>query len=107
MSTTKRAKAARQAAHAKAKKDRELKKLFTPKKRKNEFRELKVDYTYEDPTKSIPSISTTPVPHATAKRESQKYTGSFIKGIGTMHKSNAIPVVDSEFMKELSKMRRG
>ena len=43
----------------------------------------------------------------TEKRESMKYTGSLVKGIATMHKSNAVPVIDEEQMKDISRMRRG
>lgn len=41
------------------------------------------------------------------KRESIKYTGTLVKGIATMHKSNAVPVIDEEQMKDISRMRRG
>ena len=41
-----------------------------------------------------------------SKKDSIKYTGDLIKGIATMHKSNAIPVIDQEHMKDLAKMRR-
>lgn len=44
---------------------------------------------------------------STEKRESIKYTGTLIKGIATMHKSNAVPVIDEEQMKDISRMRRG
>ena len=43
----------------------------------------------------------------THKRESLKYTGTLVKGIATMHKSNAVPVIDEEQMKDISRMRRG
>jgi len=43
----------------------------------------------------------------TDKRESLKYTGTLVKGIATMHKSNAVPVIDEEQMKDISRMRRG
>ena len=43
----------------------------------------------------------------TEKRESLMYTGSLVKGIATMHKSNAVPVIDEEQMKDISRMRRG
>lgn len=36
-----------------------------------------------------------------------KYTGTLIKGIATMHKSNAVPVIDQEQAVEISRMRRG
>ena len=35
------------------------------------------------------------------------YTGDKIKGIGTMHKSNAVPVFSDEEAQDISKMRRG
>ena len=35
------------------------------------------------------------------------YTGTLIKGIATMHKSNAVPVIDQKQMEEISRMRRG
>ncbi len=34
------------------------------------------------------------------------YTGTLVKGIGTMHKSNAVPVINEEEMKDLARMRR-
>jgi hypothetical protein len=40
------------------------------------------------------------------KQESPKYTGTLIKGIATMHKSNAVPVINEEQAIEISKMRR-
>jgi hypothetical protein len=40
------------------------------------------------------------------KVESPKYTGTLVKGIGTMHKSNAVPVIDQQQMKDLASMRR-
>lgn len=42
-----------------------------------------------------------------AKREPMKYTGTLIKGIATMHKSNAVPVIDEQHMKDIARMRRG
>ena len=43
----------------------------------------------------------------TDRRESMKYTGSLVKGIATMHKSNAVPVIDEEQMRDIARMRRG
>ena len=34
------------------------------------------------------------------------YTGTKVKGIGTMHKSNAVPIFSDEEAKEISSMRR-
>ena len=44
--------------------------------------------------------------HATAKKERQEYTGTLIKGIATMHKSNAVPVIDAQQAKDISAMGR-
>ena len=62
---------------------------------------------------SIPDYSTGPrVTSDTVcsngnKRESVKYTGTYLQGIATMHKSNAIPVSSREQAIEVSQMRRG
>jgi len=42
----------------------------------------------------------------TFAKEPNKYTGTLIKGISTLHKSNAVPVISEEEMKEHSQMRR-
>lgn len=41
------------------------------------------------------------------KKDAPVYTGSAIKGIGTMHKSNAVPVFSDEQAIEIATMRRG
>jgi hypothetical protein len=40
------------------------------------------------------------------KAPDKVYTGDKIKGIGTMHKSNAVPIFSNEEAVEISKMRR-
>ena len=46
-------------------------------------------------------------PGAVAARPPDKiYTGTKIKGIGTMHKSNAVPVFSDDEAREISSMRR-
>ena len=61
--------------------------------------------SYQRETPNIPSLGNG-VGVAT-KKESQKYTGTLIKGIATMHKSNAIPILNKEQAIEVSNMRRG
>lgn len=39
--------------------------------------------------------------------EKKVYTGTLVKGIATMHKSNAVPVINNEEAEMISKMRRG
>lgn len=58
-----------------------------------------------DVARQIESLNTTA--SYTDRRESLKYTGTLVKGIATMHKSNAVPVIDEEQMKDISRMRRG
>lgn len=40
------------------------------------------------------------------KKDSIKYTGTYVQGIATMHKSNAVPVSSREQAIEISQMRR-
>ena len=55
-------------------------------------------------TATVPSQDTGWVP--CVKINDQEYTGTKIKGIGTMHKSNAVPVFSDEEAKDISSMRR-
>lgn len=41
------------------------------------------------------------------KRETQQYTGDKMVGIGTMHKSNAVPIFSNQEAVDIAKMRRG
>jgi hypothetical protein len=58
-----------------------------------------------DQASKIRSLNTTA--SRTERKETMKYTGTLVKGLATMHKSNCIPVIDEEQMKEISRMRRG
>lgn len=40
------------------------------------------------------------------KQESKKYTGDFVIGIATMHKSNAVPVTNPKHAEEISAMAK-
>ena len=51
------------------------------------------------PSKVTPGGSTAPV--------HKVYTGTKVLGIGTMHKSNAVPIFSDDEAKEISRMRRG
>ena len=79
------------------------------KKRKRAMSQPTLDYKLSAPvgrttTNHIPSRvteggSTAPV--------HKVYTGTKILGIGTMHKSNAVPIFSDEEAVEISRMRRG
>lgn len=56
-------------------------------------------------TPKIPSLPFTGAP--CPKKANPVYTGTAIKGIGTMHKSNAVPVFSDEQAKDIATMRRG
>jgi hypothetical protein len=43
----------------------------------------------------------------TYARKEQVYTGTLIKGIATMHKSNAVPIINKEQAIDIANMRRG
>ena len=55
-------------------------------------------------TVTIPSQDTGWV--ACVKNKDKEYTGTKIKGIGTMHKSNAVPVFSDEEATDIARMRR-
>jgi len=57
-------------------------------------------------TRHIPSLESTHKGACPAP-ERKEYTGTLIKGIATMHKSNAVPVINEEQAKDISRMRRG
>lgn len=44
---------------------------------------------------------------STARPADKFYTGTMIKGIGTMHKSNAVPIFSNEEAVDIANMRRG
>lgn len=42
----------------------------------------------------------------TARPQRQEYTGTLVRGIATMHKSNAVPIIDDQQAKDIANMRR-
>jgi len=80
------------------------------KKRKRALAAEPLQYKLSAPvgreTKQITSLDTG---HKGAVRTKDipQYTGTKIIGIGTMHKSNAVPVFSDEEAKAISTMRRG
>lgn len=68
------------------------KKVYTPPKQ------------YCRETKHIPSLNS--AGGIASKKESPKYTGTLVTGIATMHKSNAVPIINKEQAIEIAQMRR-
>lgn len=58
----------------------------------------------ERSTKHIPSLNSGAA--VATKAAPKVYTGTLIKGIATMHKSNAVPILNEEDAIAISKMRR-
>lgn len=75
------------------------------KKREVVFKDYTPSDTYRRGDNShIPSLSTSN--HDTSLPEKKEYTGTLVKGISTMHKSNAVPIIDEQEAKEHARMRR-
>lgn len=66
---------------------------------------LKVKESYRRTTPHIPSSNN--IAGFAPRKEPNRYTGDLIVGIGTMHKSNAVPIMrGTNEAKEIAKMRR-
>jgi hypothetical protein len=57
-------------------------------------------------SKFIPSLDTGHT-GAVSSKPAQMYTGTKMIGIGTLHKSNAVPVFSDDEAKDMARMRRG
>ena len=75
----------------------------------------KKEFIPYEPTTNIPKQNTIPsqtksqvhgVPESGRRKESPVYTGNFIVGIATMHKSNAVPITNQEQAIEISRMAK-
>ena len=59
------------------------------------------------PGRETPKIDSLPFTGGPCVKAAEKvYTGTKIKGIGTMHKSNAVPIFSDEEAVDIAKMRR-
>lgn len=75
-------------------------------KKNTKFQEYKpqpISYRGSDQPR-IPSLATTMDP--CVKPQDKVYTGNNIIGIGTLHKSNAVPIFSQEQAIEIARMRR-
>tara|TARA_Y100001958_G_C21191059_1_gene519202 strand:+ start:1027 stop:1386 length:360 start_codon:yes stop_codon:yes gene_type:complete len=64
-------------------------------------------YSIPNYTESRPSLPTSDrICGSTAKKSQVKYSGDYIVGIATMHKSNLVPVGRGDKPEDYSKMRR-
>lgn len=82
-------------------------KVFYQKMKKPEFTEYvapKVFHRSADHRDKYPSRDSGSAD--CSKKESMRYTGTLVKGIATMHKSNAVPIIDQQQAEDISRMRR-
>jgi hypothetical protein len=77
------------------------------KKKKKEFEEYVPATPYVRETKHIPSLKTSDTVCGIApKPKANVYSGDYITGLATMHKSNIVPVGRGSDPKEFAQMRR-
>lgn len=108
MSTPKRIKEMRMEAHRQQKKDRERMELFSVSKGKKEFIPYVPQPVYRK-DEQIYASATSEFQHqasATSKPSRTEYSGDYIVGIATMHKSNLVPVGRGDNPEDYSTMRR-
>jgi len=75
------------------------------KKVEREFTEYTPPKVYRrGDTSHIPSL--TVAGYDCSKPQKKEYTGTLVKGISTMHKSNAVPIINETEAKEHANMRR-
>ena len=77
------------------------KKEFVPYEPKTTAPVSKPDYPSVSPKSPVHGI-----PEAGRRKESPKYTGDYIVGIATMHKSNAVPITNQEQAIEIARMAK-
>jgi hypothetical protein len=84
----------------------ELIQKHTPKKVINKKVNItnKIVKPYIRETEYIPSLNTGY--YNTFRKPDMRYTGDNMKGIGTLHKSNAVPIFTDEEAKDQANMRR-
>jgi hypothetical protein len=109
MSTPAWKKAQRQAEHQQLKLQKEREKLYgsarTIQRKKKEFQEYVPPKSYHRETTKHPSLSTV-TSNTCTKRDKTQYTGDYLIGIATMHKSNLVPVTRGVDPKDYATMRR-
>lgn len=97
----------RYSSTGKKRKTKSLKKARKPKISSKPLRASYNDYIYSrlDESKQYPSADIGS-PSVCSAPEKKVYSGTLVKGISTMHKSNAVPIISEEEAKEHASMRR-
>jgi hypothetical protein len=75
-------------------------------KPKSEFKPYTPTESFRREVPEYPSYHSTKGSGHGTKKEVPVYTGTLVKGIATMHKSNAVPIINQEQATEISRMAR-
>lgn len=82
-------------------------KKFASKPTTQEFKEYVPSRSYVRIPESIPSLNDfTNNANATAKAETKEYSGDYVTGLATLHKSNIVPVGRDDDPVDYATMRR-
>lgn len=83
----------------------ELVEKYAPKKSVSKsVQPLQQPAPYRRETPKYPSLNSNE--YAVYKKQTMQYTGDKMKGIGTLHKSNAVPIFTDEEARDQANMRR-
>lgn len=105
MGLSRRKKMAREAMLKEQSRKRKHEKLFAVKTTQKVFKEYVPKEVYRREVPNYPSFTSQSNAHGT-KHERQEYSGDYIQGIATMHKSNLVPVGKNDDPKSYATMRR-
>ena len=86
---------------------RKRKKLPAKKATTRKFEAYVPAKTYIRETPNYPSVTSASSAESCAKPTRVAYTGTLVKGIATMHKSNAVPIINDQEATDIANMRRG
>jgi len=83
------------------------KKFEAPTSKIEEFKEYVPSRKYVRVPEPVPSLTQYQLFHQTAaKRERKEYTGDYVTGLATLHKSNIVPVGKDDNPVDYATMRR-
>jgi hypothetical protein len=85
---------------------RKRKQVSAKKAAKPKFERYVPKATYIRETPEYPSVSAAPSADSCSKPTRVAYTGTLVKGIATMHKSNAVPIINDQEATDIANMRR-
>lgn len=75
-------------------------------KPKSEFKPYTPTDSFRREGPTYPSFTGSSGGGSGTKKESPVYTGTLVKGIATMHKSNAVPIINQQQATEISRMAK-